>query len=934
MRQTRTLEGLPLKLSSCSLRTIASLTLLLGAGWTLTGCNLTSVQTAGSGVHATTSMNGVVHGGENPVGGSLVQLWETGSGSAPATATAVLGTGAAAGTIASITVNAGGNYGYTSAPTVTVSDSGTGTGTGATATANIANGNVTSITVTSPGANYTAPVVSVTGGTFGSGYGSGPPTLIASTTTAAVTGAFSFPNANVPANCQAGPYAYITASGGDPTAATTNNVNTGILLVGMIGPCTTTGANTSVVINELTTVAAAYALGNFATDTSGTVKIGASSTNAQGLADAVANAGLLVNISTGSANPSTASVALPGNLINALGNSLVACVNSTSSGSNLSTSCANLYSYTTPPPSGTAPADVFQAAMNMAKYPGNNVSNILSLAGSTPPFQPTLNYGSGSSVQNDLTLGISYPNVTMQGIGYNNYLSSSNNNAPVSIAIDGSDNVWEIGATNGTLDTSHYNYISELTSSSAGATLTNTLGSTAALDGTHTVRTAAFDTAGNMFLSDKSSTTGSLIEIASGASLSSATELTAFTTLTLSTGSLDPNDWWVAVDASNNPWTASYGGAGNCTTAGSGTVCDIVEYTKSGSSYTPGVLFGGAQKNAATSRGGAVDTVSTSSGFGNVWSTNYGIIGGSTAGTSLQVLKPSTGALSTITLGSTASRPEGVALDASGNGFITTNATAATSGLWLVPQGTGTSTISSVVSTTGQSALTNILTTGNNPASTATTALQTGGLSSPGYDAVDGAGRVWVANNTYGTLVEYDPVQKAYLSPFYGFSPSLTTAPTSFSSAQVTIASGTPVSANIYAPNNVAIGQTVTLSGFTGSSYTCLNGGPYTVTALGGTIDSYFSITLPGTTCTAQSKSAVVGTVTVNSSTQALFTCTGTSTIRCSINAGNIPGNTYIGIDRAGTVWTFGAQGTLTGIIGTAAPTNPVLAAGQAGVLP
>ncbi len=779
-----------------------------------------------------------------------------------------------------------------------------------------------------------------------SGYGVAPTaSLVASTKTAAGTGSFSFPTSNVPSNCTTGPSAYITATGGDPTGVTTTNVNSNILLVAVLGNCTSVGASTSVVINEVTTVAAAYALSGFATDVNGTIGIGAPSTNAQGLADAVANAALLANSTTGTANASTATVVLPTAMLNTLGNALASCVNTTSSTASLSSNCSTLFTATTT--TSSVPTDTFQAALNMAKFPGQNVSTILSQSTGTSPFQPSVSTTTVSSTTapNDITLGVSYPNTTLNTLQYNQYVTSSANNTTISLAIDSADNVWVLGATNGTLDTSHYNYISELTAPSAGTvSYTNTL---LPIDATHTIRTGAFDTAGNFFLSDKSATAGSLIEIpASGGKTgpaSAATELSSFTSVTLSAGSLDPNDWWVAIGQNNSLWTASYGGAGNCTAAGSGTVCDIVEYPTSASTPTSAspitATFGGNQVSAYTSRGGQVDLASTSVGLGNVWATDYGILGGSTVGTSLQVLTPSNGAVQTVTLGSTAARPQGVALDAAGNGYITTNATAATSGLWKVPvvaattaSGATSSTISAVVPTTGQAALTGIPTTGSTP-STTTSGGAIGGLNTPGYDAIDGAGRVWVANQKYGTFVEYDPTTAAYLSPYLGFSPSLTTATTTTTAAQVTLFLSGTAQANIYAPNNIYVGQTVTLSGFTGSTYSCLNGGPYVVSALGSTVSSYFVIPTPNCPTTATvPKAAAVGTITVNASTnQATLVCSSTA---CSIAGGTVPSNVYVAIDCSGTVWTVAGNGAVTGIIGTAAPTDPVLADGKSGVQP
>jgi hypothetical protein len=875
----------------------------------LTGCAVGNVTSVASSVARTPmAIQGVVHGGQNAIGGSLIQLWETGGGTAGAgaTATATVGTGAAAGTITSIALGSAGS-GYTSAPTVTITDS-TGTGATATAVLSATDGTIASITVTNGGVGYTAPTVALTGGIAANGYGQGAIQLVASTTTAAGSGAFSFPSANVSSNCLTGPYTYITGTGGDPSGNTQNNVNSSIELAAIIGPCSSTGAGTNVTLNELTTVAAAYALGNFATDSSGTINIGAPLTNSLGLSDAIANAGLLVNTTTGTANLSTPARLLPTAMILSLGNALAACVNSATPFSQ----CTSLFSYTTPP-GGSAPTDTFQAAVNMAKYPGNNVPGILQLGsavGGAFVGGVSTTSTTATTAPNDITLGIVYLDPTLN-------LAST---PPVSLAIDGSDNVWVLGASSST-----YNYITELTSASNNSTITDTLGSTATLNSTHTVRFGAFDTSGNFFLSDKNSTAGSIIEIAAGNTVAQATELTPFST------TLDPNDWMVALDASQNLWTASYGGLGNCT-ATSGNICEYVEYQRSGTSYSPVTTFG-TTPVAVTSpsvRGIAADAVSTSAGVGNVWTTNYGVIGSASKGTKVEVLTPTSGAVATYTIGTAADEPMGVALDASGNAYITTNY--GTDGLYKVPQGTTTaSTISSTVSTSGQSAssLSGIPNANSSvPASNATTKFAIGGLNNgPGYDAIDGAGNVWVANDAYGSLVEYSPSLSAFLSPYYGFSPGVAVTPATLVTNNITINSGG--TSNIYVTGYTAyVGELVTFNGFSGN-YAFLNNNTFTISGLSA---NYFTIPTPGQG--AQMKTPVTGNVAFSNVAQTVFTCGSTAPITCTIANTIATGNNTVGIDRAGSVWTLGTNGYLMELIGTAAPTNPVLSAGQSGTLP
>jgi len=670
------------------------------------------------------------------------------------------------------------------------------------------------------------------------GYGTGAAQLVAQTTTAIGTGAFAFPTSNIPANCTGGPYAYITASGGDPTGNTLTASNHAILLAAVLGGCSSVGANTHVTINEVTTVAAAYALSGFSAVTGAagslaSLNVGAPSTNAQGLADAVSNAILLANPNFGSANASSATVELPTAALNSIANTLSACTNATEYNA---APCTTVLPLATPP-GGTQPTNIFQAALNIARFPGNNVSALLNAGTATPAFAPTLP-GNGL---NDLSLGIAYLNSTQSGA----------KTTPVGIAIDNTDNVWILGGAS-----SADNYITEQLSSSAGGTVTNTLSSLVAAD---TLRNGAFDTNGNLWITLKSSTAGGVVEVPSG-SVSAATAYP----YALNDGAgatLDANTYSLAIDASNNIFTASYGAQGNCiaNTATTGTtVCDIVEFP-AGSPGSPTNLFGGTQASAPTIRDMAVDTTSTA-GKGNVWAVNYGNIGGgSTApasyGYAVTVLTPSTGATSTITLGSSSSESEpwGVALDKSGGAYITADAIAGSptfGTLFYIPQGTATSSITNTVSTSGTATtLANILNTTSAPANTATTAAPLGGLNTPGQAMVDGAGNVWIGNANAGTIAEYSPSLQGYLSPFYGFAPSIATTA---------------------APTN-----------------------------------------------------------------QATFACTGTTTITCAITGlANKKSLVSMAIDRAGSVWSMDSAGTLVEILGTAAPTMPVLSKGGVGSLP
>ncbi|MDR3735588.1 MAG: hypothetical protein P4L10_08640 [Acidobacteriaceae bacterium] len=237
--------------------------------------------------------------------------------------------------------------------------------------------------------------------TQNNGYG-GAALQLAPTTTTDTGGGFTLaPNVA----CPAGQFAYVTIAAGDTGG---NAVNNNSLLIAALGKCsdlysgTTYTAGQFVWVDELTTVAAAYALGNFTTITgsgaSAVVNISAPANNnaatpciangttclvtqAAGLGHAFANATNLVNTTTGQANstlpsPANTAAVVPAALINVMGNILQSCINTTGvTGTNTATSndgsgCGKLFSLTTPPLSGSlVPSNTLQAMINLAKYP-------------------------------------------------------------------------------------------------------------------------------------------------------------------------------------------------------------------------------------------------------------------------------------------------------------------------------------------------------------------------------------------------------------------------------------------------------------------------------------------------------------------------------------------------------------------------------------
>jgi len=249
---------------------------------------------------------------------------------------------------------------------------------------------------------------------------------------------------------------YLVATGGDPGVGKNNPALT---MVAALGPCGALTDTTFVFVNEMTTVAAAWALAPFATSAP---NIASSATNSAGITNAFLDAALLVDTTTG------ATATLPSNLtvetgkLSALGDAIASCVNSDGS-----TACGPLFSAATV--NGTAPTDTFTAALNIVHNPGQNVAAVYNAIGTYVPFPTTL-----TKAPNDWTMsltitggGLASPNVL--GVDSQNNIWVGNQDGPLSafnpqgtplsatgygggdgatiaqvygLAVDPSDNIW------------------------------------------------------------------------------------------------------------------------------------------------------------------------------------------------------------------------------------------------------------------------------------------------------------------------------------------------------------------------------------------------------------------------------------------------------------------------------------------------------------
>jgi hypothetical protein len=360
-----------------------------------------------------------------------------------------------------------------------------------------------------------------------SAYGSGA-TFIG-TGTSDVDGNFTISPSATSSNCPAGQQAYITAAGGYPSG-NSNLANNSVLMMAALGDCGNVNANTRVVINEVTTVAAAYALSSFTvTAASGSLysaNVGAPAANdastatvsaASGLAHAFLNAANLASVSVGSANSQTANLSVAGTTlngtvpnaeINTLGDILQSCVNGATGNSN----CVHLFSFT-PSISGTAPTNTLQAMINLARNPYPSASAMTASAGlfglvsASPAFLPNL-----SSQPPDWSLAVTYTGATLP--------------VPYYLSLDANDTVF---------------YGSSVAATAVGLSAygTSTPAFTA-FTGSGT-RGLAPDALGNLWVTTNSSNLLQYSAMNGGA----ATATCCYVDL-----------WGVTIDASNNVWLA------------------------------------------------------------------------------------------------------------------------------------------------------------------------------------------------------------------------------------------------------------------------------------------------------------------------------------------------------------------------------------------
>jgi len=455
-------------------------------------------------------------------------------------------------------------------------------------------------------------------------------------------------------------------------------------MMAALGDCGNLSSSTFIFVDEVTTVGAAWALAQFLGPGA---NIGSSSTNANGLRNAFLVANNLVNTVTGMAGGMSLPVGstIESSKINSLANALAPCVNSSGGAA-----CSPLFSAATV--GAAVPANTMDAAVNIVRNPNNNVAAVFNAAQPAAPFQTGL-----SKAPHDWTMSIGYTGgglanptaVALDSTGsvwVANYFGGvatklSAAGVPASaagysdpnlyeswgIAIDNQDNVW---ITNEEGDPGN-NYNGSLTKFNSSGVLLS--GSGFASGNVYYPYGIAADPNGDLWVADYGDSQATLMA-------NNGNGIASYTSSTL------PFPVAVALDGAHNGWFASLGSATEVTPGGTLTQYSCcrepagIALDGNGSVWIAD--YSASSVVQLSSRGVTLQTITGSGltnpnriaidGAGAAWAVNYrgnsfSAFKGAVGGAASTPISPASG----FGLDSGLDQPFGIALDASGNVWIT-----------------------------------------------------------------------------------------------------------------------------------------------------------------------------------------------------------------------------------------------------------------------
>jgi sugar lactone lactonase YvrE len=504
--------------------------------------------------------------------------------------------------------------------------------------------------------------------------------------------------------CDTNGMVYLLSSGGNPGLVSSGTINnTAITLSAALGSCATLQANaatTFIVVNEVTTVATAYALAGYMTTYLNAGYPGYATTypNAlTSLTNAFNTANVLVNTSGGYANSSVTGITLPATFINSLANLMSACINSASS---TSTACSGIFAAATPS-GGTAPTDVMTALINIAHNPtlpiGTAYNNYVP---TVPPFAPAL-----VNLPNDMTMPIIY--------------SGNGIIVPYSVAIDASGNAWI--ANEGGNDVTEITPSGTFPSGSTGYSSTSIVGP----------QSIAIDNSGNIWLANTGANNVLKLNSSTGA-----------VAATLTAGISGPVA--LAVDASSTPklWVSNFDSSSIAAfTISTSAAVSGSPFSNTALANPTGISIDGSNNIlVSNSYNGGIAAFTNAGVFKNAYTDGLSIAPGGIAvdiASTKNIYTASTGinavdqyssafaATATPFSGGALTMPLGIAVDGGGT-------------VWTV-NGTSSATLSAF----------------NNTGTSLFSTTGVGSLNLPVSVAIDGAGNLWTTDAGDNTVTEF-----------------------------------------------------------------------------------------------------------------------------------------------------------------------------------
>jgi streptogramin lyase len=511
--------------------------------------------------------------------------------------------------------------------------------------------------------------------------------------------------------CAQGQTVYLYLLGGSTTPTGTQNPS--ISEMASLGVCNAVGSASPfsqltgnfVYMNEVSTVAAAYALAGFATDSTHVASAPSALSQVASIR-AFQNTANLYNINAG-ANQGSLTTTPSGNgmvpaaEINTIADILASCINAQdSSYMNCSTLFTNAQNS-----AGVSPTETSTAAINIAHNPSKNVSALLALASNSSPFMPVL-----VTTPNDLSVVLTFQNPS--------------GSQPSSLAVDANQDVWFTNSGTGS--------VTEL--SSTGEVLSGTGYRNGNMVSPEAV---ALDTNGNAYIVD--AVASYLFRVPNGGG--AVTSYAAPDLTSASSVAIDVNGYIWAAQASQNAvqfkptgienFVATGGGLVGATLPGtiaidpandayilnygSGTVA---EFNSAGTPLSPA---GGYNASLGQAKGSGIAIDATN----RFWSTN-------TQGSTVTIGTTSSSALAAGSAAAGVDTPSGISFDGAGNAWIA-DANGAVS----------------VLSKTGAAV------SGSNGYSGSTSTATITSLTGITAVAVDSMGDVWVADPSNGNVSEF-----------------------------------------------------------------------------------------------------------------------------------------------------------------------------------